>query len=270
MPSRRRGKKGAGSCRNVLQLPLPLLTVIDGGLEQGGGSDDGRVLHRQRELLERRQVVKIVRGDGAPSEPVDPQHEVTARDLRVVATLDVGDERLVAAEPRGQLLLCPILSSAPLGQPHLTHPISSNSKRYIGASYFGNGHYDRVGAVYHAMAYSVLVMRPGNRLRLMRKRAGLRQEELAERSGATQGAISNYENGRRPLTLDWMRTFARILDCSVADLLDDQDIPERLADDERELVHRYRHSDPRERATIQRVTAAVSSYRDEPPEEEAA
>jgi transcriptional regulator with XRE-family HTH domain len=119
------------------------------------------------------------------------------------------------------------------------------------------------------MSYAVLVMRPGNRLRDMRKAAGLTQAELADRVGASQEALSNYENGRRPLTLEWMRIFARELRCNVADLLDDADNPDRLDAEERELVHRYRSADELQREMIGRV-AAPAGYRGQEREDRAA
>jgi transcriptional regulator with XRE-family HTH domain len=92
----------------------------------------------------------------------------------------------------------------------------------------------------------------------MRKRAGLNQAQLAERSGATQTAISNYENGRRPLSLHRMRVFARLLDCTVADLLDPADNPYMLDDEERELVDRFRNADPLQREMVKRVAAPAA------------
>lgn len=105
----------------------------------------------------------------------------------------------------------------------------------------------------------------------MRKKAGLTQAELADRAGTTQESVSQYENGRRPLNLDWMKIFARELRCTVADLLDADDNPDRLADDERDLIGRYRSADEVQRETLKRVSAAViPAYRAAPPDEEAA
>lgn len=94
----------------------------------------------------------------------------------------------------------------------------------------------------------------------MRKRAGLNQAQLADATGISQSAISHLENGTRPLTLAWMRSFGRALDCSPADLLDDTDNPDRLDDGERRLVGRYRAAAESEREVIERVTDAVVPY----------
>lgn len=89
----------------------------------------------------------------------------------------------------------------------------------------------------------------------MRKRVGLTQLELAEATGATQTAISNYENGRRPLSLHNLRVFAKALGCAVADLLDPADNPYALSDEERELVEHYRSADRMQRELVKRVAA---------------
>jgi len=95
----------------------------------------------------------------------------------------------------------------------------------------------------------------------MRKKAGFNQAELAEASGMTQTAISNYENGHRPLSLHNMRVFARLLKCTVADLLDPSDNPYVLDDDERAIVDNYRSADPMQREMVKRVAEPSSTYR---------
>lgn len=110
------------------------------------------------------------------------------------------------------------------------------------------------------MAY-ILVMHPKNRLRELRKRAKITQLELAKLSGVSQPAISQLENDERPLTVDWMRTFARIFGCAVADLLDEDDNPDRLDEEERELLAKYRKADDTQRAMVQRVAEPMEQYR---------
>lgn len=113
------------------------------------------------------------------------------------------------------------------------------------------------GSFYQSGLSNVLVMRPGNRLRDLRKRAHITQEQLAELTGVSQPAISQIENGRLSMDIHWMRAFARILGCAPADLLDDEDNPDRLTAEERDLLARYRHANEAERRTLDRVTAAV-------------
>lgn len=116
------------------------------------------------------------------------------------------------------------------------------------------------------MAY-IYVMHPGNRLRQLRKEAGLTQQQLAERSGFNQDRISNYENGRRPMRLAEMRVLAREIGCTVADILDDQDNPDRLSDAERELLQAFRDSPNSAKsyllATAQAVAEQRTSFRSE-------
>lgn len=107
-------------------------------------------------------------------------------------------------------------------------------------------------------------MRPGNRLRELRKKAELTQQELADATGVSQAAISQLENGERSMDIAWMRTFARALRCATADLLDDEDNPDRLNDSERELVQHYREADDVQRELVERVASPTSAYRSEP------
>ena len=100
-------------------------------------------------------------------------------------------------------------------------------------------------------------MFPGNRIRELRKRAGLTQIELAERIGLSQGQLSNLENGDRSLSLEWLRRIARALNCAVADLLDDKDNPDRLAGQERDLIEQLRDADPELRTFAADTLAAL-------------
>lgn len=110
------------------------------------------------------------------------------------------------------------------------------------------------------MAY-ILAMKPTNRLRELRKKAGLTQAELAELMGWSQPAISQLENDTRPFDIDDMRRLARVLQCAPADLLDDQDNPDRLTDEERELVNKFRSADAVQRQMVQRVAEPVSGFK---------
>lgn len=107
----------------------------------------------------------------------------------------------------------------------------------------------------------VLRMNPANRVRELRKRAGLSQTQLATLAGISQPAISQIENDDRPLTIDWMRTIARILGCAPADLLSDDDNPDRLDPEERELVHNFRAAEPSQRTLIERVAEPVQGFK---------
>lgn len=96
-------------------------------------------------------------------------------------------------------------------------------------------------------------MHPRNRLRELRKRAGLSQAELAEQTGVSQPAISQLENDVATMDVAWMRAFARVLDCAPSDLLASEDNPDRLTDEERALIHNYRSAQVAQRQMIARV-----------------
>lgn len=114
---------------------------------------------------------------------------------------------------------------------------------------------------YNPGLYNVVVMRPGNRLRDLRKAAGLTQTALAEKTGVSQPAISQLENGTLQMDLAWMRAFARVLKCAPVDLLDDADNPYRLDEREQQLVGNYRKADELQREMVDRVAAPAEPYR---------
>lgn len=58
-----------------------------------------------------------------------------------------------------------------------------------------------------------------NRLRDMRKRSGLTQQELSEKAGLSQAQIARLESGQSELTIEQMRIFAAALDCEPWELL---------------------------------------------------
>lgn len=115
------------------------------------------------------------------------------------------------------------------------------------------------------MAY-VYRMFPGNRIRQYRKAAGLSQAQLGEKIGIHQTHVGNIENGDRPLTLDYARRIAKVFGITVADLLEDEDNPDRLSAEERQLIALHRSANEQERATIRRVAEAVRPYTPMPSE----
>ena len=103
----------------------------------------------------------------------------------------------------------------------------------------------------------VIAMFPDNRIREYRKKAGLSQAELGELVGLHQTQIGNLENGGRNLTFEWARRIAKALQVRMVDLLSEEDNPDRLEDDERELVHKYREAEPLQKQMIARVVEPV-------------
>ena len=63
--------------------------------------------------------------------------------------------------------------------------------------------------------------RLGEAIMLRRRRLGLRQQDLSERTGISQSYISGVERGLRPMNLDTLRRIAEGLDTTPAALLGD-------------------------------------------------
>ena len=67
-------------------------------------------------------------------------------------------------------------------------------------------------------------MTQGEKLRALRKRAGISQEDLGARVGyASKTAITFIETGRTTIPTARLQTFADVLGCSPEDLLPDDD-----------------------------------------------
>lgn len=245
-----------------------------GGGLQGRRVRAGFIEQRQRrwqliigygklELPDRRQVIEIVWSDRACRQTPEFHHPMARRDLRAYRSLDQADEGLRAAKLSGELLLRPTLQLSPFREPHAPIPRAGAEPLNCNLQY-QLARYKRSGAAdYNVLSFNLLFMEPGNRLRELRQSAKLTQAELAEKTGVSQPAISQLENGTRPMDIAWMRTFARALGCAPADLLDAEDNPYLLDPHELELLERYRHGDQGQRDTLERVAAAVVPLGDE-------
>ncbi len=67
---------------------------------------------------------------------------------------------------------------------------------------------------------SALASAVGHRIREWRLRRGMTQSALAHHAGITQGALSNYEMGRRDVPLSTVLAIAGGLEVSLGELLD--------------------------------------------------
>ena len=56
----------------------------------------------------------------------------------------------------------------------------------------------------------------GERIRALRKRERVRQNVLARMAGISPGALTNFEKGRRQVSLYWLKRIADALDAPVA------------------------------------------------------
>ena len=64
-------------------------------------------------------------------------------------------------------------------------------------------------------------MHVGERICVLRKRKRVRQNVLARMVGITPGALTNFEKGRRHISLDWLERIADALDTPVAYFLEE-------------------------------------------------
>jgi transcriptional regulator with XRE-family HTH domain len=69
-------------------------------------------------------------------------------------------------------------------------------------------------------------MQPMNRIAQARMDAGFSVKEMAEKLGVDKGTLSNWESGKRPLTLERLLKVAKLLGVGAAYLLwEDERIP---------------------------------------------
>ncbi len=66
------------------------------------------------------------------------------------------------------------------------------------------------------MAKRTLRPRVGERIRDLRKKKRVHQYVLARMVGITPGALTNFEKGRRHVSLDWLERIADALDTPIA------------------------------------------------------
>lgn len=103
-----------------------------------------------------------------------------------------------------------------------------------------------------------------NRLYELRKARKWSQQELADRAGCSKMHVSGIERGKREFSLQMMRRFADVFGVSPADLLSQEDNPDRLSSEERELIEHYRSAKPEGQVSIQRVADAMVPFKEAP------
>ena len=65
-------------------------------------------------------------------------------------------------------------------------------------------------------------LKVGEQIREVRKEKRIRQKVLARMVGISPGALTNFEKGRRRISLDWLHRIAEALDTPVAYFLPDE------------------------------------------------
>lgn len=109
---------------------------------------------------------------------------------------------------------------------------------------------------------------PPNRLLELRRARDWSQQELADRVGISKMQVSRLERGVGELSLTMMRRLAEVFEVTPAELLEEDDNPLNLTDDERELLERFREADPATRAQLQKVADVMLPWKG--PEQDAA
>ena len=74
----------------------------------------------------------------------------------------------------------------------------------------------------------------GQRIRELRQKQGMLQEELARKAGLSPSALSNFEQGRRRTSLDWLKKISNSLGVSVSDLIPESRTRKPLAENKEE------------------------------------
>lgn len=80
----------------------------------------------------------------------------------------------------------------------------------------------------------------GARLRELRKRKGLTQEQLAEMMGVTPQQVHQYENGSSRLNTDKLQAAALAVSVPVASFFMGGDVESTLSEEEQMLINGYR------------------------------
>lgn len=100
-----------------------------------------------------------------------------------------------------------------------------------------------------------------NRIRELRLAAGLSQQALGDAIHVSKMTISDLERGRMVLTVDYMRRIARALGVATVDILAQEDHPDALTADERQLIEQYRAASEEQRDQLQKVADVLTQFR---------
>ena len=81
-----------------------------------------------------------------------------------------------------------------------------------------------------------------NNIRALRKKAGLTQEQLAEKIGISQVHLGRLENNARSMDLEQVENIAKALGVKPLEILPQAWQPEEITPEEREILHMIRKS----------------------------
>lgn len=105
---------------------------------------------------------------------------------------------------------------------------------------------------------------PPNRIREWRKRRGKTLLQVADALNTTQTQISRFEVGEREIDLAWLRRIGRVLDVSVGELLNEEDVPlAARTEDERKVLEAMRVGADTTAPVLRRVAEGLIGYQGE-------
>lgn len=96
-----------------------------------------------------------------------------------------------------------------------------------------------------------------NRIRELRDARAMTLEDVALDAGCSIPTINDLERGKLRLSDKWMRILGQVFEVSPADILSDEDNPDRLHGDARRLNYLYRGASADQQAQIMRVVEAL-------------
>lgn len=98
-----------------------------------------------------------------------------------------------------------------------------------------------------------------NNIRQLRKKAGLTQEQLAEKIGISQVHLGRLENNARSMDLEQVEKIAAALGCKPLDVLPTAWQPEEITPEEREILRMIRKTATPQSGNNQNISTQTDS-----------
>ncbi|MBR3676555.1 MAG: helix-turn-helix domain-containing protein [Alphaproteobacteria bacterium] len=98
-----------------------------------------------------------------------------------------------------------------------------------------------------------------NNIRQLRKKAGLTQEQLAEKIGISQVHLGRLENNARSMDLEQVEKIATALGCKPLDVLPTAWQPEEITPEEREILRMIRKTATPQSGNNQNISTQTDS-----------
>lgn len=97
-----------------------------------------------------------------------------------------------------------------------------------------------------------------NRIKVLREKAGISQEKLAELLSTGRSTVVKLERGERPLTIDWIERIAPLIGCAPWEMLPENKTQE---DKEMEIRLRWRSMDEDVKEAVLSISKQLSGGR---------